>query len=341
MVMASTQRIERAFTLIELLVVIAIIALMVGILLPARGSARSEARTTKCAANARTIAQAVATYGADFKGLIPPSYVYGMDQTTSAWRVEDQLQTHPNPGNGYVHWSYALLSSDDQMPEEAFQCPATRNGGAPATNPGENVVDWETGWQQNDQGASAGAYPPKDRQAHRMAYTGNAAIFPRNKFSQGSARRNRLVVDSVVTMPVRTALATEFLEMNDWQSIAEGQAAKSHRPVTPFVGGSAGADVYNEPDVGDAPRFFYPQESDIKRAEQLGNGMIVDQSTTLNAVGRHHAGGDKAYGGTVNFVFMDGHIERLTLLQSIRERKWGDRFYSLTGRNTKVDTNGF
>src|SRR5690606_21454337 len=63
----------RAFTLIELLVVIAIIAVMVGILLPALGTARSEARTTKCAANARTIAQAVATYGADYKGRIPPS----------------------------------------------------------------------------------------------------------------------------------------------------------------------------------------------------------------------------------------------------------------------------
>ena len=331
----------RAFTLIELLVVIAIIAVMVGILLPALGTARSEARTTKCAANARTIAQAVATYGADYKGRIPPSYVYGMDQTTSEWRLQDQLQTHPNPGNGYVHWSYALLSNDDQMPEEAFSCPAVRNGGAPATNPGEDLNAWETGWQQNDQGASGPAYPPKDRQAKRMAYTGNGAIFPRNKFSQGSARRNQLVTDANITLPTRTILATEFLEANDWRSIAEGQTSKSHRAVTPFVGGSAGADVYNEPDLGTEPRFFYPSESDIKRAEQLGNGMIVDANTTLNAVGRHHPGGDKAYGGTVNFVFVDGHIERMTVIQSVRERKWGDRFYSLTGRNIRVDTEGF
>jgi prepilin-type N-terminal cleavage/methylation domain-containing protein/prepilin-type processing-associated H-X9-DG protein len=334
-------RAGRGFTLIELLVVIAIIAVLVGILLPSLGSARSEARCTKCAANQRSIAQAVATYSADYKGLIPPSYVYGADQTTGDWRLQDQLQTNPNPGNGYVHWSYALLSNDDQMPEGAFQCPAVWNGGAPATNPGDRIEDWEATWQANDQGGAAGAYPPKDRQAKRMAYTGNAAIFPRNKFSQGSARKNRLVVDAIITIPTRTILATEFLEANNWQSIAEGNTSKSHRSVTPFVGGSAGADVYNEPDLGDLPRFFYPNESDIARAEQIGNGMIGNANTTLNAVGRHHPGGDKTYGGTVNFVFTDGHIERTTIMQTIKDRKWGDRFYSLTGRNIRVDIDGF
>lgn len=338
--MAHASR-RSAFTLIELLVVIAIIAIMVGILLPSLGSARSEARTIKCAANQRSIGQSIAVYGADYKGLIPPSYVYGMDQTTGAWRMEDQLQSHPNPGNGYVHWSYALLSNDDQIPEEAFSCPAVRNGGAPATNPGEESFAWEMSWQQNDQGSSSPSYPPKDRQAKRMAYTGNGAIFPRNKFSQGTARRNQLVTDARITLPARTILATEFLEANDWRSIAEGQTSKSHRAITPFIGGSSGSDVYNEPDLGSAPRFFYPQESDIVRADQLGNGMIVNPNTTLNAVGRHHPGGDKAYGGAANFVFLDGHIERMTVLQSIRERKWGDRFYSLTGRNTRVDVDGF
>lgn len=335
------RRFRGAFTLIELLVVIAIIAVMIGILLPALGSARSEARNTKCAVNERAIAQAVAIYGVDFKGYVPPSYVYGLDQTTGAWRIQDQLENNPNPGNGYVHWSYALLSTDDQIPEEAFRCPAVLNGGAPATNPGDNLSDWETTWQQNDQGGSPGSPEPKDRQAVRMAYTGNAAIFPRNKLQHtGTPRRNQLVIDTRVALPMKTILATEFLESDNWQSVAEGVKSKSHRPVTPFRGGSS-ADVYLEPDMGDVPRFFYPTESDILRSDQLGPAMITNGNSSLNAVGRHHPGGDRAFGGTANFVFMDGHHERMTLMQSITQRKWGDRFYSLTGRNTRVDMDGF
>jgi prepilin-type N-terminal cleavage/methylation domain-containing protein len=65
----------RAFTLIELLVVIAIIALLLGILLPAIGRARLQAKVVAVNAELREIGMALESYSFDNDSKFPPTRV--------------------------------------------------------------------------------------------------------------------------------------------------------------------------------------------------------------------------------------------------------------------------
>ncbi len=64
--MVMKRRVGTGFTIIELLVVISIIALLVGILLPAIGKARDNARVNTSKNNLRQFGIAHATYAADW-----------------------------------------------------------------------------------------------------------------------------------------------------------------------------------------------------------------------------------------------------------------------------------
>ena len=324
---------QRGFTIIELLVVISIIGLLLGILLPALGSAKKTAMQARSASNLRNVGQGVLLYEVEQKHF-PMSYVYAAAPDTSQWNESAQQETNPVPSNGYVHWSWFLFD-DGEIPGNAFENPAAPGGGAPRANPGPRPEDWEPG-QVNDLGQAAPAANPIDRQVPRMGYTANAAIIPRNKFNVATPRRNQFVKLSQIDDGQKVILATEFQYYDNWTSLADPLSGviKSHRPVMPFVGGSAGSNVYLEPNQGSIARFAYPPESAFLPDNQIGANLIEDGNTQLNAVWRGHPRKQ------ANFVYIDGHVEGKTVQETVKNREWGNRVLSLSGDNrVNLDAN--
>jgi len=337
-----------AFTLIELLVVVAIIALLISILLPALNGARKQARAVKCAAQMRSVAQGMAGYLAENRAVYPPAYIYATDRGGNY----DLLRQPQAPVHGYIHWSWFLFNRG-QVGNEAFGCPEFPRNGTPRTNPGPQQANWENG--QRDVEGSYAAHPNalEDLQVPRLAFTGNAAIFPRNKFTpelSGGQRVNRLVNESELKNPGSIVLATEL--NTNWKVSAStefGETAllsKSHRSINPFWSLSTGSDEYAAPlntetftytgnDTPSAPYGLLPKAVADEHLNAIGTPGLPE----TNAVGRHHPGGDKL-GGTANFLYADGHVARRTILQTLKDREWGEKYYALTGNTRVIDRYG-
>ena len=341
--MSKKRTVRGGFTVIELLVVVAIIALLIAILLPSLQQARAHAKTVMCASNLHHIGLAVANYLFSSKGTYPASYVYPHDEF-GQWSVATQVDHVPY---GYLHWSH-FLYSDGQVPADAFKCPAATGGGAPRTNPGETKEYWLS--QQVDRGGQSSPNPLEDKQAPFTAYGANAVIMPRNKFTtvlSGGKRVNTFVRENQLKNTGNIILATEFLD--NWKAVALSQGdglyvSRSHRPINPFWHLSSAYNEYKAP--VQSPGFMYGRTDDqkyfgieewtkVRDASDLLN--FESGKAQVNSVGRHHPTNDsifrERFGGEANFLFVDAHAETMTVLKTMEDRKWGDRYYSLNGES--------
>ncbi|HAL45671.1 MAG: hypothetical protein A2Y12_19335 [Planctomycetes bacterium GWF2_42_9] len=340
-VKSRQEKCKRGFTLVELLVVISIIAMLLAVLMPALSKAKRIAQGTVCAAHMRGVGMGMLAYVTEFQ-YFPASYLYPSN-ANGGYSILNQDPSHPY---GYLHWSWYLFSSG-KVDAKLFSCPSMKGGGAPRTNPGSKQDDWEKG--QQDQNGQASANALMDKQAPRISITANAAIIPRNKFTSQTSegqRVNRFVNAGELRNPSGLIMATEF--NNNWKALGvqkgSGILVKSHRPILAFSHTGTG---YKENAVYKAPLGTpYYVYGDNAAARNFGLKSIkeVEQSTDLldggaghpiNAVGRHHSGSGSTseFGGCANFIYVDGHVARKTILETLEKREWGTKFYSITGRN--------
>jgi prepilin-type N-terminal cleavage/methylation domain-containing protein/prepilin-type processing-associated H-X9-DG protein len=331
-----------AFTLVELLVVISIIAMLLAVLMPAMSRARKTAQAITCAANMRGVGIGMFAYVADFQ-YFPASYLYPSDAGGN-YSTENQDPSHPY---GYLNWTWYLFNNG-KVNAKSFTCPSMHLGGAPRTNPGTKPEDWESG--QVDQAGQSQPNALADKQAPRISLTANAALIPRNKFTTAIStgpRVNRFVRADEVRNASSLILLTEF--NNNWKALGIQQGGgilvKTHRPILAFSSLGSGAidlAVYQAP--YNTPTFVYGDGSGARGNYGLVPQKQVDASSDLlnggaghpiNAVGRHHPGPGMttAMGGCANFLYVDGHVARKTVLETMEKREWGEKFYSITGRN--------
>jgi prepilin-type N-terminal cleavage/methylation domain-containing protein/prepilin-type processing-associated H-X9-DG protein len=331
-----------AFTLVELLVVISIISMLLAVLMPAMSKARKTAQAITCSANMRGVGLGMFAYVADFQ-YFPASYLYPSDELGS-YSTENQDPSHPY---GYLNWTWYLFNNG-KVNAKSFTCPSMNLGGAPRTNPGPRKEDWESG--QVDQASQSRPNALVDKQAPRISLSANAALIPRNKFTtaiSGGPRVNRFVRADEVRNTSSLILLTEF--NNNWKALGvqqgDGILVKTHRPILPFEHLSTGyLDLAVYKAQCGTPGFVYGDGSGEKGLYGLKPYREVEQSSDLlnggaghpiNAVGRHHPGPGQTsvMGGCANFLYVDGHVKRKTVFATMQDREWGDKFYSITGKN--------
>ena len=109
---------RRAFTLIELLVVISIIALLIGVLLPVLGKARTAAIDTQCRANLRSVHQLTHVYATDNDQHVPLGY-RGYAGGLKQWNA----MVYSGTSGKFVLFGRMYLVDLMETPE-VFYCPA-------------------------------------------------------------------------------------------------------------------------------------------------------------------------------------------------------------------------
>lgn len=141
-----------AFTLIELLVVISIIALLIGILLPALGSARYTANEIRCATQMQQLGRATFSYMADYDEHIMPvnqNQIEDLGLFGGDWSWDDLLAIGSYDGRGGISTlggtQGRFFHGNDLADPQIYQCPLDDK----TRNPLFGFVPWARSYSLN------------------------------------------------------------------------------------------------------------------------------------------------------------------------------------------------
>lgn len=341
---SAKSRSQRAFTLIELLVVVAIIALLLSILLPSLKCAKDQARATVCGTTLKNFGNAFQTYFSENQEWIPGVNTTGFAVRTVATN-QAGLQNPRIPVQSF-DWMSPILRSSIELPnsrakrfrvlQNDFRCPSQGLNESilyPAgltASPDRADFTSEPGvwtsisylmpvhfqyWGQQDTGPSIGGQGPFG------------------------------VAEQVVRAPTGWEVRVDKYKPRVGQV---GSAANKVAVAdgTRFLAGANDGFVLDH-DVSPKPTFFGSftsagafwcgdQAYGVKQGSQNWDGDSVNSGSGPDAEGRalelsYRHGCDRASGeqgvaqsnrGTMNALFFDGHVSRLSDRKSRDVQLW-------------------
>jgi prepilin-type N-terminal cleavage/methylation domain-containing protein/prepilin-type processing-associated H-X9-DG protein len=117
-------RFRGAFSLIELLVVIGVIGVLLAITLPVMEKVRHRGYISACAANLRSIGQALEVYANENRGNLPrTNYVPGAAPTAGTGAASPDPFALAGPAPNDVSAALFLLARTQRLPYKIFICP--------------------------------------------------------------------------------------------------------------------------------------------------------------------------------------------------------------------------